>query len=496
MSYLSKMKFIRLILCLIFSIQLFSSFAQEKKVNNVFQKQDIALLDILYKDSINPLHIQLNSSLFNFGLNTKEFRNIALLKRGKEIWIQPLGLGKVFKVKKENNNYTLVRIDSTIHSGVNFEAYSFILHNSIVQFGGTGFWHLRGILTYFSPITHEWELYPSDRIVNGYDDFKNIIKFKVDTNANKLYTTKSLGYFNMPKDYTISSIDSCYVFDFYNHQWTTLGLINPALKLNLQTATYSTYDIDDIIIYQNYLDYFWINFKTNSFGKINSTKNEAIKQIWLSLYTTKELYDDLQFNLGNTAYLLKISPDHQLSYKTFTISSADIDTNNIQYVYKIDNNLIHFFFNVLLPFFTPNVLIIMLIAFFIFFLVYRQRKKKVPKEVTARLNYNFYHSLTIIEKELLQVLYKNHQKGETISTKLINKIIGVQNKDVLTQNKSRSDHFLKINQKYKLSTQQPLPLIIKNRDTIDKRQYNYGLEPSYLVYLIKMIESEKQEFED
>ena len=162
----------------------------------------------------------------------------------------------------------------------------------------------------------------------------------------------------------------------------------------------------------------------------------------------------------------------------------------------MENPLAHFFFNNVIPYFTPSVSITILIAFVIFFLIYRQRKKRVPKEVNARLNYNFYQSLTIIEKELIQVLYKNHQKGESISTKVINKIIGVQNKDVLTQNKSRSDHFLKINQKYKLSTQQQLPLIIKTRDSVDKRQYNYGLEPSYLIYLEKMIESEKTMFDE
>jgi hypothetical protein len=244
------------------------------------------------------------------------------------------------------------------------------------------------------------------------------------------------------------------------------------------------------------LDYYWINFKKNEFGKISSTRNNIMKQPWLSLYTTKESYESLQFNLGSTVYLIKITAGKKLSYATYSFDATELDRSTVQYVYKVENPIAHFFFNKLIPYFTPSVSITLIIAFGLFFIVYRQRKKRVPKEVTARLNYNFYHSLTIIEKELLQVLYLNHQKGDSISTKVINKIIGVQNKDVLTQNKSRSDHFLKINQKYKLSTQQQLPLIVKTRDSIDKRQYNYGLEPSYLVYLEKMIESEKTMFNE
>ena len=490
------MKIVRIILSLSFIIYFNSSFTQEKKVNNPLQEHEIALLNIITADSINSLNIKLNSSLFNFGLDTKNFKHIALIKKGKNTWIQPSGTGKLFKIEKNKSSYTLIRIDSTIHSGVNYQAFTFQLNDTIFQYGGSGFWHMRGIMTYFSPQTNEWELYPSNAIVNGYDDFDNIIKYKLDTRTNKLYATKSLAYSNMPRDFSLNNIDSCFEFDFHKNTWTNLGATNPALIKTLESATYYNYNLNQILIFQNYLDYYWIDFSKNEYGKMKSSSNQKMKQAWLSLYSTKETYDGLQFNLGNTAYLVKILSGNKLSYSTYTINTEDIDRSSIQYIYKVENPLAHFFFNKVIPYFTPSISITILIAFGIFFIVYRQRKKRVPKEVNARLNYNFYHSLTIIEKELIQVLYLNHQKGESISTKVINKIIGVQNKDVLTQNKSRSDHFLKINQKYKLSTQQQLPLIIKTRDSVDKRQYNYGLEPSYLLYLEKMIESEKSLFDE
>ena len=490
------MKIVRIILSLSLLFQFNLSFTQEKKVSNRLQDQEIALLNIITEDSVNSLNIKLNSSLFNFGLDTKNFKHIALIKKGKNTWIQPSGTGKLFKIEKNKSSYALIRIDSTVHSGVNYQAFTFQLNDTIFQYGGSGFWHMRGIMTYFSPQTHEWELYPSNAIVNGYDDFDNIIKYKVDTRTNKLYATKSLAYSNMPRDFSLNNIDSCFEFDFHKNTWTNLGATNPALIKTLESATYYNYNVNEILVFQNYLDYYWIDFSKNEYGKVKSNSNERMKQAWLSLYNTKETYDGFQFNLGNTAYLVKILSDNKLSYSTYTINTEDIDRSTIQYIYKVENPLAHFIFNKALPFFTPSVSITILIAFGIFFIVYRQRKKRVPKEVNARLNYNFYHSLTIIEKELIQVLYLNHQKGESISTKVINKIIGVQNKDVLTQNKSRSDHFLKINQKYKLSTQQQLPLIIKTRDSVDKRQYNYGLEPSYLLYLEKMIESEKTMFDE
>ena len=490
------MKIVRIILSLSFIIYFNSSFTQDKKVNNPLQEQDLALLDIITADSINPLNIQLNSDIFNFGFDTKTFKDIALVKKGKDVWLQPLGTGRLYKLEKSKSNYSLIRIDSTIHSGVNYKAFTFQLNDTLFQYGGAGFWNMRGIMTFFSPKTHEWEIYPSNIVVNGYDDYTHFIKYKLDVQASKLYITKSLAYANMPKDFSINDIDSCYEFDFHNNSWTNLGATNPELIKVLQASNYYNFNFNGLLIFQNYLDYYWINFKKNEFGKIKSSTNNLMKQPWLSLYSTKESYESLQFNLGSTVYLIKITAGKKLSYTSYSFDATEIDQSTVQYVYKVENPLAHFFFNKAIPYFTPSVSITILIAFGIFFFVYRQRKKRVPKEVTARLNYNFYHSLTIIEKELLQVLYLNHQKGESISTKIINKIIGVQNKDVLTQNKSRSDHFLKINQKYKLSTQQQLPLIVKTRDSVDKRQYNYGLEPSYLLYLEKMIESEKTMFDE
>jgi len=41
----------------------------------------------------------------------------------------------------------------------------------------------------------------------------------------------------------------------------------------------------------------------------------------LSLYNTKEIYQSLQFNLGSTAYLVKILSGNKLSYATYTIGA-------------------------------------------------------------------------------------------------------------------------------------------------------------------------------
>jgi hypothetical protein len=130
-----------------------------------------------------------------------------------------------------------------------------------------------------------------------------------------------------------------------------------------------------------------------------------------------------------------------------------------------------------------------IIALSIFIYSFQKRKKKLPKEVVSILNNNFFNALTIVEKELIEVLYEHHLKGEELSTKLINKIIGVQQKDTLTQNKSRSDYFIRINQKFKMATQYSEPLIVKQRDHSDKRQYNYSLNIAYIADIENLLKN-------
>jgi hypothetical protein len=118
-----------------------------------------------------------------------------------------------------------------------------------------------------------------------------------------------------------------------------------------------------------------------------------------------------------------------------------------------------------------------------------RNKNTAPIEVMTILYNNFYSSLSIIEKELILVLFEYQQKGAELNTKIINKIIGVQQKDTLTQNKSRSDHFIKINQKFSLATQHKTPLIMKNRDQQDKRQFNYTLNLEYIGAIEKLLQA-------
>jgi len=474
------MKYLKLIAFSFLLIIANSLFSQNNIASYQFQKQEIDLLDILEKDSIHPLNMHIDGDIFKFGQTKPALSSLALIKNKKDIYIQAMGTGKLFKVlKNEAGNYQLQKLDSTFFNGANFHALTFNFHDTLFQLGGDGHWHIRGILTYFSQKTHEWELYSTNRQVNTFFSETYGLMYKLDYNNNKLYTSNSFIQANFPSTLTVESIDSSYELDIHSHNWKTLGKTNPELMSIITQNKASVIDIGKFIIFQNYLEFYWLDFANNRYGTVNTKTNNELKEIWLSLYTTNAPYKSFQFALGNTIYFIKLNNNNELSYKTYTIPENSYNFENSKMVYSPVNPFWDAIVNHYEEAIKPFIIGLVGISFLIYLFIKFNKRKKIPKQVADILNQNFFHSLSVIEKELLEILYQHHLKGETISTKLINKIIGVQQKDVMTQNKTRSDYFVKINQKFKLATQKDSSLIIKFRDSEDKRQYNYGLQEEF-----------------
>ncbi len=478
------MKAVSLFLVFCYLLLCNSTNIEAQKGNNLLNKYEIGLLDLLSTDTINTTSINLVGQNFKFGQEKSDYTNIDLIKDKKNIWIQPLGTGKLFSIQKSNGKYKITRIDSTIHSGANFYSYNFIVRDTIFQYGGEGFWNYRGILTYFSKETHQWEIYPSNRVVKSYFDAKKgvISHINLQSENPKLYISNSIDFANFPNSINMYATDSIYAYDINTKSWTTLGKTNPTSQKRFSNINSQVFHFGDSLIYESELEFYWLDFSKNITGRLASQTNTELRSAWLKMYGMIKIqnFTPLQFNLGKEVYMIMMSEEKGFIYTKLTIAPSDFDNANLSTIYIKNSDFLNLdlFKNKT----TISILIIILLSCIIvyFSFQYLKSRKKIPNEVVAILNNNFFNSLSIIEKELINVLYRHHLKGEAISTKLINKIIGVQQKDILTQNKSRSDYFIRINQKYKMSTQQTEALIVKNRDKIDKRQYNYSLNNSYI----------------
>jgi hypothetical protein len=224
---------------------------------------------------------------------------------------------------------------------------------------------------------------------------------------------------------------------------------------------------------------YWLNFSNNRYGAFTTSKQAEFREKYLKLYNNNRDYS-IQFVLGSNYYLIKITKEGLLSFESISLSLTDINEEAGTAIYS--NDRLVQIIKVLGPGqpIIGNVLVFIFLIFMYNIIQHKRKKKTIPDEVLTILYKNFYSAITIVEKELIQTIFQYQMSNEQISIKTINKIIGVQQKDILTQNKSRSDHFLRINQKFKLATRSKELLIVKEREASDKRQYNYNINPQFL----------------
>ncbi len=460
-----------------------------QNTNNRLNDYEVNLIQVIQKDSAD-FYTTIDNNEFKFGTAYKGATFLNIVKHQGQILVQPIGTGRLYEIVQKDNAYFSKRIDSTIHSGVNFFSKTFFTRDTLYQFGGLGFWNIRGLLTFFSKQTNQWELVQTNRDVPSFfDNNQDAVLYISDNPIHpKMYLSNSYKYQNYPQSFEIIGKDTSFVFDFNTKLWTPLGKLNPELKRVLLAKNSLSLNIGKYLLIQSALEFYWINFETNSFGKLHPKYNSEIRQLWLKIYNNESNIGaaNFQFNIGNNIYFIKLNKNRELQYETFEFEENMIDRTNQNYIFTNKTDFIGIVSNFLNTNKTVLLLILSSIALFVFAYSFQKKRKKLPKEVVTILNNNFFSALTIVEKELIEELYNHHLKGEEVSTKLINKIIGVQQKDTLTQNKSRSDYFIRINQKFKMATQYTEPLIVKQRDHSDKRQYNYSLNSTYIADIEKL----------
>ena len=476
-----KLIFFFIVMCLTFSAT-----AQVKKVTPLLLPYEKSFLDLITRDTTNDVAITLPFITFAFGLNTNEFNGIALFKNKGTIQLQTLGNGKLYQISKENGSYSLTRMDATIHSGVNFNSFTFRLRDTLFQYGGNGFWGIRGIITFYSEKTKQWELLQANRLVFGYSSENDLRLFKANKKENKIYLSHSYYYSDFPNSLNTESNDSCYQFDLNNKQWTTLGKLNPALKEKLNYAIDLNVTKGDYRAFTKDLETVWVNFSNNTFGSFKTEKSNEIKQEWITFYPIAEVKKYFTLTMGDSLYLFKIKEDNQLQKRVISLTEKDFDLTTATFIYSNYVPDLEKAKTFLFQYWVYILIILIFIIIIVYLLIAERKRKTLPEAVNTILYNNFYASLGAVDKELIKVLYQHYLNDEALTTKVINKLIGVQQKDVLTQNKSRSDHFLRINQKFNLSTQQKGALILKKRDEQDKRQFTYALNLTFIVEIERL----------
>ena len=175
----------------------------------------------IFKKDFN--NILIDSLLFEENIPNKD---IKLVFKKDDPIIVSKGGGMIWKV--ENDSFK--RADNSYNHKMTNQSNVFVRNDTIMKFGGYGYWSSRNFFTYYSEITREWEFYPINQKSTLPPGVSN-----VNMTFSNEYFYISGGLITDQKNPLNKIInDNVWRFSFSEKMWTDLGTAKFASSPNEQ----------------------------------------------------------------------------------------------------------------------------------------------------------------------------------------------------------------------------------------------------------------------
>lgn len=449
---------IGLILTLLFSNNLA---AQENLPNPLFH------LFKLNKSKITRITLVNQSPIDNY--DSFEVKNInpkvELLHNKGELFALIKGTGKLFKI---DSSLKSLRIDKSIFGGATFGSANFIYNDTIYSIGGYGFWDLNGAIRFFNTKTAEWDIIRANQDIQFANGINS--NYFVDYNTGKFY----LLYNNASPEYLVNEPlqkNKCFVkiLDLHTKKWDpNQYAISNDLAQNFSDLSFIQIIDGSIIANSKFRNKaLLINFSKNTINELNDSKFTE----WIQL--KNNVKSGIIYNINDTVYLVDEKSGSHLKY---FLTKNDIKIKN-EKLYEV------------IPIFYPIEwyliigLILVLLIIIIFLVRYYNKYTKAIKltrndkvytiEADKRTINEFVENLTVLEREVLELIVKNNWNGLTTSVTQLNKILGTEKKNDKIQNNIRGELILELNNKFKIYSLLNDDLIERKKSSFDKRHIEY-----------------------
>lgn len=379
-----------------------------------------------------------------------------LIKGKKDLFIKIEGTGKVYQIReKKNDSLFIKRLDSTFYFGYNNGAYSLIHNDTIMSFGGFGYWRFNGQLRYYSFKNREWDVIPLNQEIPASKECVYL-----DRNSNHLYFIQ-LPYSDpvINKEYKQQFV---YKLDLANKTNILLGEISPEVytkpSIGIQYLSVELPSLGGELVALNGRDIYLYDFKNNEVYKLSNT---AIEKTIFS--NSNGFYVDLAFEQKGKLYFSRSNDSsHQLD--SIPISINDFTKQDYP-LYIPANKYSNLYLGIGAVFFT-------LFSFFI----YRKWKKRNSQNCSQQefiLSDGKENDFRPNELDLIEKIYQISLEGKSFSVEDVNQILGLSKKSLEIQKKIRTETLNKINHRFKMKHETDEDLIDRIRSEEDRRFYRY-----------------------
>ena len=389
-------------------------------------------------------------------------RTRRLIKVGKTLYLHFGASGKLYKMEdRGDSSLYFIRVDNS--ENYNYNCYStFIVdNNEIFDYGGYGFWKSNGGFRRFNFIDREWDSYtvnaemtPPEDISTWYDPTSRCLFLPYQEIVNEGLSR------NEGKAEVL--FDS-YRMDFNKKHWEKVGRITKDAYAIFKARGF-TLNTDEGLIIILYGKSYWIDFTTNSIRLlVNSEQGQTLLRLTNNTayyYSKNKVY---YYDFGKNKY-------DSIQFDRSLFSATDIKIWEKPIAYK------YYYYSLLL----------ILIPLAVFFVRVRKKSKRKNSVSESRIE-DAIIPFTETEIGLLELLLKKNEQSRTATVSEVNYVLGIKDKNPGMQKKVRSDVINAINEKYVLYTQQKIQLIQSIRSELDKRFFEYLLNPETVDDLVELI---------
>ena len=335
-------------------------------------------------------------------------KNIKLVIQNDDPVIASIGGGMVWKVE----NDTFKRADKSYNHKMTNQSAVFIHNDTIMKFGGYGYWSRRNFFTYYSEVTKEWEFYS----INPKSALPPEISNVNTTYSNDYFYFSGGGKSDYKSPINKTNNNNVWRFDFKNKIWTDLGIakFNSTPNEKLLDIGNGRHIQKDELFIENGFIYDYVNNKIIEFNNVNLTKG-----IDRGFVANDSIY------LYENNKLIGLSMNPYLTNNLVEKGAMYVDTNALFY------KLIRF---------TGTAVIILFTV--VLFLYSRNRKRPRLSETGFRFN-RVHYPLSKNELMVLNLILYNKR----VESKLILKKIYDPQLSVAQNNRNKTELIESLNQK-------------------------------------------------
>jgi hypothetical protein len=446
------------------------------KAQNIKVPQN-ALLSHLLRDTSQSTRITLSKDpiIPQPAPFTKNYQQLIKSKTGLYLFID--GTGRVYHAKSWDNNWVnFDRIDSTTFFGFNKGSQKFVIGDTIFSFGGYGFWHFNGTLSYFTS-RKEWEMLPLNKEISFYDIYDRISSISQFDMKNNLF------YFSAVQIGQQTVIDapindSFYVIDINKRNVRAIGKRIISNDDYMRFAEPHKVETPWGILMDSPLGDnrdFILNIKENL---IYVSEDRIIQQL---IPSSQYVNDNLLFYQNGYLYV-SVFPFDKLDSLKFDIGKFKLLNTKI---YSNEKRLDVFSVTNLSN--QYGLYLISIIVILLIIIIFFKTKKSSLNTDKNQENSKIDDFLTPLEKQLLMNFISKIEKNDNCSTDELNTMLGVGLKSVEIKKKARTDFITRVNYKLKQHFSLSDDIIIRERSEEDKRSYLYSIAPELISKIKKLI---------